>query len=167
MEEYNLSKGLDFENLRLCIDNHTPEKLHIRKYHEIEQDRNHYFRGMEKVNENLNNKKFDFKKDDNGLHMLVNSEEIFHFPLKIRNTNFSLGYERIEQIEKGMWRKVILKTGIDPYDQRFPEPKSSFLRSVIYDHLMEIFFKGRINLKFHSLDKDNNKYRTINTKNTK
>ena len=38
----------------------------------------------------------------------------------------------------------------NPYDTNLPEPKRSFLRHVLDGHLMEIFFKGRVNIIFHS-----------------
>tara|TARA_Y100000310_G_C20569554_1_gene757285 strand:+ start:412 stop:549 length:138 start_codon:yes stop_codon:yes gene_type:complete len=44
----------------------------------------------------------------------------------------------------------MLSHGIDPYDQNLPEPRKSTLRIVLDNHLMEIDFEGRIDLKFHS-----------------
>src|SRR3989339_373412 len=47
-------------------------------------------------------------------------------------------------------------------DPNLPEPQKSTLRSVLDDHLIEIDFEGRINLKFHSWwDKPYWKYWTI------
>lgn len=52
--------------------------------------------------------------------------------------------------ENSVGRMVILSQGVDPYDHDLPEPKRLFLRIVLDNHLMEIFFNGRVNLKFHS-----------------
>ena len=38
----------------------------------------------------------------------------------------------------------------DPYNVNLPEPERSFLRNVWDEHLVEIFFEGRVNIKFHS-----------------
>ena len=86
----------------------------------------------------------------------------FHFPLKDYQKGFSLEYRRIEPTEDGIGRMVILSHGIDPYDPNLPEPQKSTLRTVLDNHLMEIDFEGRINLKFHSWwDKPYWKYWTI------
>ena len=90
-------------------------------------------------------KKLDFKKDKSGLYMLVDSNDVFHFPLKDYQKGFSLEYRRIEPTEDGIGRMVILSHGIDPYDPNLPEPQKSTLRSVLDDHLIEIDFEGRIN----------------------
>jgi hypothetical protein len=131
MEQYWMPKKLDFENLRLCIDNYSPDFLYIRLVGSMG--------GKVKVNEKLE-----------GLHMLINSDEVFHFPLKDYQKGFSLAYERIETTENGVGRMVMLSEGVNPYDPNLPEPRRSFLRTALDDHLMEIGFKGRINLKFHS-----------------
>jgi hypothetical protein len=106
--------------------------------------------GTVKVNEGLEGRVLDFKKDKSGLYLLIDSIEVFHFPLNDYQKGFSLAYERIEPTKDGVGRMVMLSHGIDPYDPSLPEPKMSFLRTVLDDHLMEIFFKGRVNLKFHS-----------------
>jgi hypothetical protein len=146
MEQYWMPKELDFENLRLCLDNFKVDHLFIRLKGSSG--------GTVKVNENLDNKILDFRRDSSGLYFLIDSEEVFHFPLNDYNSEyskgFSLAYERIEPTEDGIGRMVMLGTGIDPYDSDLPEPRSSFLRHVLDDHLLEIFFKGRIDLKFHS-----------------
>jgi hypothetical protein len=75
---------------------------------------------------------------------------VFRFPLKDYQKGFSLAYERIEPTAGGIGRMVMLSHGVDPHDPSLPEPQGSFLRIVLDKHLMEIFFKGRVNLKFHS-----------------
>ncbi len=142
MEQYWMPKRLDFKNLRLCLDNYPVDFLYIRLVGSSG--------GTVKVNENLKNRKLDFRKDKNGLLMLIDSREVFHFPLKDYQKGFSLAYERIKPTEDGIGRMVMLGTGIDPYDSNLPEPRRSFLRIVLDSHLMEIFFIGRVNLKFHS-----------------
>lgn len=147
-----MPKELDCENLRLCLDNYQTDFLYIR----LVGSRG----GKVKVNEILKNKTLDFRKDSSGLYLLVNSNEVFHFPLKDYQKGFSLAYERF--FEDG---RMHIPGGIssdDPYDENLPEPRRSYLRTVLDHHLMEIFFKGKINLKFHSWwDKPYWKYWTI------
>ena len=151
-----MPKELDFENLRLCLDNYPIDFLYIRLVGSKG--------GTVKVNETLEDRTLDFQKDSSGLYLLIDSEEVFHFPLKDYDKGFSLAYERIEPTEDGIGRMVVLGTGIDPYDENLPEPRRSFLRNVWDDHLIEIFFKRRINLKFHSWwQKPHWKYWTIDT----
>jgi len=137
-----MPKKLDFKNLRFCLDNYTPDFLYIRLKGASGGD--------VKVNEDLDGRKLDFKRNSSGLHLFIDSDEVFHFPLKRYDKGFSLAYERVEPTEDGVGRKVMLSTGINPYDSSLPEPRRSFLRNVLDDHLIEIFFKGRVNLKFHS-----------------
>lgn len=137
-----MPKQLDFKNLRLCLDNYKAEFLYIRLKGSSGGD--------VKVNESLENKILDFRKNKSGLHMLIDSKEVFHFSLKDYEKGFSLAYERIIPTDDGIGRMVMLGTGIDPYDPNLPEPRRSFLRNVFDDHLIEIFFKDRVNLKFHS-----------------
>ena len=149
---------LDFENLRMCIDNYTPNSLFIRLVGSKGE--------TVKVNQNLEGRTLDFRRDASGLYLLVDSNEVFHFPLKEVGTRegmgFSLAYERIKETGDGIGRMVMLSTGVDPYDPNLPEPRRSLLRHILDDHLMEIYFKGRINLKFHSwYEKPHWKYWTI------
>lgn len=142
MEQYWMPKKLDFKNLRLCLNNYMAEHLSIRLVGSAG--------GTVKVNESLQGKTLDFRKDASGLYMLIDSNEVFYFPLKDYDKGFSLAYERIEPTEDGIGKMVHRGTGVDPYDPRLPEPRRSFLRTVLDRHLMEIFFVGRINLTFHS-----------------
>lgn len=154
MEQYWMPKELDFENLRLCLDNYTVDSLFIRLVGSSG--------GTVKVNEDMKGKTLDFRKDKSGLYMLVDSKEVFHFSLEDYYKGFSLAYERIEPTEDGIGRMVMLSYMTDPYDPNLPEPERSFLRTILDDHLMEIFFEGRVNLKFHSWwDKPHWKYWTI------
>ena len=150
MEQYWMPKKLDFKNLRLCLDNYPTERIYIRDCGGYNPDGSYRIQGLTKVSENLKRKSLDFRKDKSGLYILIDSKEVFHFPLKHYDKGFSLAYERIEPTEDGTGRMVILGTGIDPYDSHLPEPRESFLRHIFDYHLIEIFFKGRVNLKFHS-----------------
>jgi len=154
MEQYVMPKELDFENLRLCLDNYKATNLFIRDCGGIREDGKYDLQGLTKVKENLENKNLDFKKDKSGLYILIDTKEVFHFPLKSSGTReadgFSLAYERIKIDKNGNERLVMLGRGENPYDPELPEPRSSILRHNLDHHLLEIDFKGRIDLKFHS-----------------
>jgi hypothetical protein len=139
MEQYWMPKELDFKNLRLCLDNYPADFLYIRLVGSMGGD--------VKVNENLEGRTLDFKKDKSGLYLLIDSNKVFHFPPSNYTKGFSLAYERI--FTDG---RMYIPSGIpdNPYNPNLPEPSRSFLRHVLNDHLMEIFFKGRIDIKFHS-----------------
>ena len=152
MEQYVLPKELDFEHLRICLDSYQAEQLFIRDCGGYDQGK---FRahGIVKVNETLEGRTLGFHKNESGLYLLLDAKEIFHFPLKgyhDENTKgFSVAYERIENID-GCEKQIMLGRGINPYDMQLPEPRKSILRHGLDYHLLEITFKGRINLKFHS-----------------
>ena len=154
MEQYWMPKRLDFKNLRLCLDNYIADFLYIRLVGSMG--------GTVKINEDLKDRALDFRREESGLYLLIDSREIFHFPLKDYQEGFSLAYERVEPTKDGVGKMVILSQGIDPYDPNLPEPRRSFLRIVLDHHLMEVFFMGRVNLKFHSWwDKPNWKFWTV------
>ncbi len=170
VEQYLMPIELDFENLRYCIDNYSPTFMYIRDCGGVRADGKYSCQGMSKVREELTDKTLDFRKDTSGLHIIVDSDDLFCFPLEDYPKGFSVAYERIEPI--GIGRMIMLSRGIDPYDPKLPEPTTSTLRTVIDDHFMEIRFEGRIHLKFHSwLEKPHWKYWTIdeskNNKNSK
>ena len=158
-----MPKKLDFKNLRLCLDYYQAENLFIRDCGGHESDGTYRPQGKRKVNENLEGRTLDFRKDRrSGLYILIDGNEVFHFPLRQYYKGFCLAYERIIPTEDGIGRMVMLSTGIDPYDPQLPEPRRSILRTVLDDHLMEISFPGRVNLKFHSWWKKSDwKYWTI------
>ncbi len=140
-----MPKELDFENLRFCLDNYTPTQLFIRLIGSKG--------GNIKVSEKLESKLLDFRKDGSGLYFSVDTKDVFHFPLEGYDEDdtkgFSLAYERIEEVD-GHEKLVVLGRGVNPNDPKLPEPKKSVLRHVLDDHLVEITFKGRINIEFHS-----------------
>ncbi len=148
MEQYLLPKGLDFEHLRICLDNYVAEELFICDCGGWNPD------GIMKVNKNLAGKTLDYQKNSSGLYFLVDGEEVFHFSSRGIGTRKRLGstlaYERTQPAEDEIGRLVMLGLDIDPYDPHFPEPKRSVLRYGLDDHLLEIFFAGRIHLQFHS-----------------
>lgn len=145
-----LPEDLDFNDLRFCLDNYEAEKIFIRDCGGYREDGEYHLEGKTKVSLELEGRKLDFRKNETGLHILVDSDGVFNFPLKDigtrLNTGFTIAYERFDESD----RRIFLTHGINPYDPNLPEPKSSFLRNIIDKHLMEIYFKGRINLQFHS-----------------
>lgn len=162
MEQYWMPKELDFENLRLCLDNYQTDRILIRDCGGYKSDGSFRMYGLKKVYENLENKALDFRKDSSGLYLLIDSDEIFHFPLKDYDKGFSLAYERF--FEDG---RMYIPGGVadNPYNPNLPEPSRSFLRTVLDNHQMEIFFKGRIDIKFHSWwKKPDFKYWTIDVR---
>ncbi|MBS3117234.1 hypothetical protein J4421_06590 [Candidatus Woesearchaeota archaeon] len=154
VEQYFMPRRLDFKHLRLCIDNYQTDHLFIRDCGGYEPDGTFRLQGLVKVDEDLEGRSLDFRKDTSGLYLLIDSTEVFHFPLRgyeSKDTKgFSLAYKRIEPTEDGIGRMVMLGTGINPYDENLPEPRQSFLRHILDDHLLEIYFQGMIYLKFHS-----------------
>lgn len=154
MEQYWMPKELDFEHLRFCLDNYSADRIYIRDCGGYNPDGSYRAQGLGKVNESLEGKSLDFRKDKSGLHMLIEGEEVFHFPLKDHTKGFSLAYERIRLTDDGIGRLVMSSTGVDPDDPELPEPNSSFLRNIFDNHLIEIFFNGRIPLEFHSWQKE-------------
>jgi hypothetical protein len=159
MEQYQLKKSMDIKNLELCIREYVPDYLFIRDCGGVREDGKYHCEGMEKVGESLEGKTLGFRKSKDGLYILVDQKEVFHFPLDNYSKGFSLAYERT--FPDG---RMHIPYGIsdDPYNPKLPEPKRSFLRDVIDNHLIEIFFKGRIGIKFHSWwNKPHWKYWTI------
>lgn len=143
MEQYWMPKKLDFRNLRLCLDNYSADFLHIGPTCSSPNG--------PRVNENLEGRTLDFKKDESGLRLFIDSREVFYFPLEDYQKGFSLEYERYESAEDGTSRMIIPSSGPEnnPYDPSLPEPRRSILRIVLDGRLLEIFFKGKVNIKFH------------------
>ncbi len=158
MEQYWTPDKLIFETLEFCLENYPPTNIYIRDCGGYRENGKYDWAGKTKVRKKLENRTLYFKKDDSGLHMLVDSDEVFHFPLKDYHKGFSIAYERIDS--EG--RLIMLSGGIDPYDPNKPKPRQSTLRIILDAHLMEIDFEGRIELKFHSWwDKPYFKYWTV------
>ena len=154
--------------MRFCLDNYNPIFLYIRDCGGIREDGKFHGEGKTKVRAELFDKTLDFRRDNSGLYIFIDSKEVFHFPLRYYHKGFSLAYERIEPSEDGIGRMVMLSRGVDPYDPDLPEPRKSTLRTILDNHLMEIDFEGRVNLKFHSWwDKESDwKYWTIDNPNS-
>ena len=77
-----MPKKLDFKNLRLCLDNYSADFLYIRLVGSAG--------GTVKINEKLEGRALDFKKDKAGLYLLIDSNDMFHFPLDDYQKGFSL-----------------------------------------------------------------------------
>ena len=80
--------------------------------------------GEVQINQDLTDKTLDFKKNKKGLTFFIDSAKVFNFSLKNYQKGFILEYE--------------------------DAPESSVLRSVLDNYLLEIAFKGKIKIKFHS-----------------
>ena len=141
-----MPKELDFENLRFCLDNYQSDFLYIRDCGGIRENGEYSWQGLTKVNENLNGRILDFRLE-NGLDMLIDDKRIFHFDLEDYYKGFSLAYERF--FEDG---RMYIPGGIpnNPDDENLPKPRRSYLRTILDSHLMEIFFRGKVPIKFHS-----------------
>lgn len=134
-----MPKSLDFEHLRYCLDNYDAKHIFIRLVGS--------HGGTRKVNLDIEGKGLDFKKDSSGLVFMIDGQEIFHSPLNnLHDKGFSLAYER----RSSDGHILFTDFPFDPYDPNLPEPKLSVLRAILDDHLMEITFKGRIDIEFHS-----------------
>jgi len=141
-EQYIIPKELDLETLRYCLDNFELDSIFIRLVGCLGGDT--------KVNEKLEGRTLDFRKDSSGLHWLIDGEKVFYSPLEDVGTRegqgFTVFYERF--YDDGV--QVMLSAGFNPNATNLPEPKRSFLRHVIDEHFIEIRFKGKIPLEFHS-----------------
>ena len=135
-------KHLDFENLRFCLDNYSLEFLYVGSKYSSG--------GKTILSETFEDKTLDFKKTSSGLYLLIDSKEVFHFPLKIYDKGFAVLYERIEPTKDEVGKRVIVRGQIDPYDKNFPEPTRSSLINVLDGYMLNILFKGRIDIEFHS-----------------
>jgi hypothetical protein len=138
MEQYVMPGKMDAENLRTALDQYHAEHIYIRAIGSRG--------GTVKVNENLDKRTLDFHKDNSGLHLLIDTKEVFTFKEEADDKGFSLAYERITPDNK----LVMLSRGENPYDPTLPEPTHSILRHGLDFHLLEITFPGRVHLAFHS-----------------
>lgn len=142
-----MPKEDDYQNLRKCLDNYSAERIYIRDCGGIREDGKYSIQGLQKVNEDLEGRVLDVKLVKEGFLFLIDNSEIFLFEnWECSDKGFSLGYERRE--EDG--REIHLPCGINPDDPKLPEPERSKLRHNNLDHLLEIYFPGKIPLKFHS-----------------
>lgn len=149
MEQYDTPSEFYLENLRNCLDWYTASSIFIRDCGGIRKDGEFHLTGLTKVREDLEGRELDFRKDNSGLYMLIDSDEVFHFPFQNVGTRegagFAIAYRRIDADGR-----IMFFQGHDPCDPILPEPRASIVRDVIDDHLIEMTFEGRINLKFHS-----------------
>jgi hypothetical protein len=140
MEQYELVLDKVYENIQYCLKNYKAKRIFIRLVGSMG--------GTKKVNEDLENRTFDIKQVFDGLSILIDGSEVFKFEQEGDwGKSFSLGYKR-DPDETGVISA--LSTGINPDDPNLPPVNTSFFRSCNYYHLLEIYFEGKIPLKFHS-----------------
>ncbi len=149
MEQYWTPKELDFEHLALCLKAYTPNHLFIRDCGGFREGGRYSPIGKVFVSESLENKSLTFLQKGDELSFFIDGTRVFSFPLQNYYKGFSVAYER----RNAQGILIALSTGIDPYDSSLLEPETSMLRNIIDDHLLEITFKGRIHLQFHSWQK--------------
>jgi len=141
MKQYQIPEELEFESLRFCLNNYEPYWLNIREKGKLADNR--VF-----VNEDLSGKVLDFRKDETGLSFLIDSKEIFHIPLRRCSRHFLIEYERTETIEID---GEVIERKINPYfEGNLPEPTSTLLKAVWDTNYIEIAFRSKINIEFHS-----------------
>ena len=141
MEKYFLPTELDFKHLRKCLDEYEPDSIFIRQVGSKGE--------CVRVDEQLEGRNLDFKKNKKGLTFLIDKKEVFHFPLKWWGTRKEIGFKlEYERFNKN-GTQVFLSHGTNPYDPSLPEPSRSILKNCADDHFLEVYFKGRINLEFY------------------
>ena len=146
-----MPQEFDFENLRYCLDNFEAEHIFIRDCGGYEPNGSYRMQGKQKVREDLQGRVLDFCRDEKSLYFTIDGEDIFHFTLEDygkdeRDKGFSVAYERFYDDGK----MVMLPRGFNPDATNLPEPRTSTLRHILDRHLLEITFKGKIPLEFHS-----------------
>jgi len=129
-----------YGDIQHCLKNYPAERIFIRLVGSMG--------GTRKVNELLEKRKLSVKRVRGGLSILIDSSEVFLFDQsKWWRRRFTLAYERDPNITGII---PCLQTGINPDNPNLPPVNTSFFRSCNYDPLLEIYFKGKIPLKFHS-----------------
>ena len=144
MEQYEIRPEEGLGPLHECLEWYTPVRLFVRVVGSLG--------GTVKVDKSLRGGQLDFLVRGNDLALLIDGAEVCALSMldSAPHKGFSLAYERITPTPDGIGRLVMLGTGVAPYDPSLPEPRRSFLRNVIDDHLVEVYFAGRVHLKFHS-----------------
>ena len=100
--------------------------------------------GTVKVDENLEGRTLDILEKSDQWSFHIDGLEVICFTKDAR-LGVSMAYEITD--ENGY---KVYTTTITPDDPAFPEAQESVLRYDLEWHLLEITFKGRIPLKFHS-----------------
>jgi hypothetical protein len=137
MEQYELPRGEECNNLRLCLDNMQPYHLFIRMVGSAGGD--------PLVREKLEGKLFDVQETESGLSIILNNSEIFLFNIPDDwSKRASIAYERDPEVH--------LPTGYNPDDPTLPPVQYSVFRKANMDHYMEVCFHGKAPLRFHSAD---------------
>lgn len=147
MEQYELPYSILLKDLKYCLKNYKAERIFIRP---VGSRKDLHFR----LDENLEDKTLEVKQVKKGLSILIDGEEKFLFEQKKSYTkgfvwgkHFSVGYERYPN-EKGVI--PMLPTGINPDDPNLPPVRISSFRCVNSDYFLQLFFEGKIPLKFNS-----------------
>ncbi|MCK9344681.1 MAG: hypothetical protein M0P64_00965 [Candidatus Pacebacteria bacterium] len=144
MEKYLVPKRLTLASVTKCLKTYEVDHLFIRLMGSKG--------GTVKADERLQGKKLVVLHNKSTIRFIVNKKEVCRLPLKEfledieDRQGLQVAYERFDRNNN----MVFLPTGVDPYDPNLLEPRRSILRLAIDWHLVEIYFKGRVHLKFHS-----------------
>jgi len=144
MEKYMVPKRLTLSNLMKCLRMYEVDYLFIRLMGSKG--------GTIKANMTLKGKALSIHHNKSTICFLVDNNEVCKLPFKefLKDTGdrdgMQVAYERFNQ----NGNMVFLSHGTNPYDPNLLEPHRSILRLAIDWHLVEIYFKGRVHLKFHS-----------------
>lgn len=137
MEQYEISPRRLKGDLLYCLRTFPQLRLYVRE--------TSGFGGREIINEALQNN-LNIIRGPEGLLLFTSEDRPFQFkqsPLK-----FSIAYERFPDQRTGII--PALATSINPDDTKLPDVNMSFFRSANYQYLVEIYFRGKIPLRFHS-----------------
>ena len=137
MQQYLMPRELDYQNVRKCLDNYVPTKIYLRLMASMG--------GTVKVDETLEGRTLDILEVDDNWSFLIDGSEVIRLSPRETRWGVSMAYE----VTDGNGCKVY-STTIAPDDPAFPEAQESVLRYDLEWHLLEITFKGRIPLQFHS-----------------
>ena len=144
MDQYQLVKEMDEENLRKCLERYEPNDIFIRLKGSSG--------GTVRVKEDIKKGELNFKKDISGWDFFLKEKGLFHFSLgnPEYEKGFSLAYERFDKKGRRFIPNRFGENKENPDNPEFTEPKFSILRNVWDSHLIEIAFKDKILLEFHS-----------------
>jgi len=126
MEQYVMPKGLDWVNLRKCINQYSSDSIYIRLVG--------CKGGTVKVDESLEGRTLNFRREKPNTIFSIDNQDVFTFTNKgfTDEKGFSLAYERFYPPDEkcNQERMVILSHGENPNDHMLPEPRRSFLSTV-------------------------------------
>lgn len=167
MEQYDLALDKVYGDILYSLENYKAKRIFIR----LVGSKISKYRGKKpEIDEDLESKTLSIKQTEEGLSILIDGSEVFMFEQEERldspgeywGKNFSVGYERDPDEKTGVIPR--LPTGINPDDPNLPPVNTSSFRCTNKDYLLEIFFEGKIPLKFHSwFEKPHWKYWCVDT----